>query len=210
MDKNAKTAIELMESQSTFPRSALYDAATAFGLVANSDESGNVELGIKVGNNLEAAAKTFSKWDNGMVCEKHPMLLRKALSELVGAGSQKELDETEAGVKLLPKSDLSDADRATMLNAIHALRETAPKRCNACHGIGSYGGDDACNQCGGSGVEDDDPDECEHGIPQCIVCPDCIKEYQAENYARCSSCKSLFNIHTESLDIDIESDYDRF
>lgn len=69
--------------------------------------------------------------DHIKVCEKHPMRkleidnakLRKALVGLVGADTKVELEGMEAAIHVLP---VSDEDRMTALNALHALRDTIP------------------------------------------------------------------------------------
>lgn len=65
------------------------------------------------------------------VCEKHPLReaegkitkLRKALGDLIGAHEPAELDLMEGAMRLMPAPE---ADKIVALNAIHALRETAP------------------------------------------------------------------------------------
>lgn len=47
--------------------------------------------------------------------------LRRALAELVGADTAKELDEMELGLRLMPGIE---ADKIASVNAIHALRDT--------------------------------------------------------------------------------------
>lgn len=67
--------------------------------------------------------------DHIKICKKHPMrkleenyqMVRKALVGLVGAETEKELDEMEAGIRTLP---VSDHDRMVTINAIDALRKT--------------------------------------------------------------------------------------
>ncbi len=69
--------------------------------------------------------------DHIKVCEKHPMreaemkisLLRKALFDVVGAELKDELDLIEVGIRTMPAPE---QDKITALNAIHALKETAP------------------------------------------------------------------------------------
>ena len=61
--------------------------------------------------------------DHIKLCEKHPMRkLRDALVGLVGASTKKELEAMEIYVRSLLAPE---ADKAVMLNAIHALIETA-------------------------------------------------------------------------------------
>ncbi len=69
--------------------------------------------------------------DHIKICEKHPMRkleadntkLRKALVGLVGADTKAELEGMEAAIRVLP---VPDEDRMNTINAIHALRDTAP------------------------------------------------------------------------------------
>lgn len=69
--------------------------------------------------------------DHIKACEKHPMRkleadnakLRKALVGLVGADTKAELEGMEAAIRVLP---VPDEDRMNTINAIHALRDTAP------------------------------------------------------------------------------------
>lgn len=68
--------------------------------------------------------------DHIKVCEKHPMrkmatdnaILRKALVGLVGAESREELEQMEMVIRVAP---VPDADKASTINAIHALIQTA-------------------------------------------------------------------------------------
>ena len=61
--------------------------------------------------------------DHIKLCEKHPMRkLRDALVGLVGASTKKELEEMEFVLRSLPAPE---ADKVAMINAIHALIETA-------------------------------------------------------------------------------------
>ena len=63
------------------------------------------------------------------VCEKHPLqkaladikLLRAALAGLVGVSAKEELEMMELAVRTSPAPD---ADKASMINAIHALLAT--------------------------------------------------------------------------------------
>lgn len=56
-------------------------------------------------------------------CDKHPMRkLRVALAELVGASTLGDLASMEAMLRTIPTPD---EDKRAMLNAVHALRETA-------------------------------------------------------------------------------------
>lgn len=65
------------------------------------------------------------------VCEKHPMrkaeadiaILRRALVGLVGVDGKTELEQLEVGLRILP---IPDADRASTINAVHALIATLP------------------------------------------------------------------------------------
>ena len=50
-------------------------------------------------------------------------LLRNALVGIVGGDGKEELEQIEVGVRALPAPD---ADKSTILNAIHALRATLP------------------------------------------------------------------------------------
>ena len=67
--------------------------------------------------------------DHIKVCEKHPMReaevkiakLRAALVGLVGASTQKELDQMEVALRLIPGPS---HDRSVALDAIQVLRET--------------------------------------------------------------------------------------
>lgn len=68
-------------------------------------------------------------------CPEHPMreseakvvLLRNALSELVGASNKEDLEKMELAVRLL---HINEADKSASLNAIHALLATVPEdRC---------------------------------------------------------------------------------
>jgi len=69
--------------------------------------------------------------DHIKVCEKHPMrkleednkTLRKALADFVGAESKEELDEMELVLRVMRGHEV---DKINALNAIHALRVTAP------------------------------------------------------------------------------------
>lgn len=64
--------------------------------------------------------------DHIKVCEKHPLRtaeakiarLRKALAELVGASDKAELEQMEIAIRMVPAPD---ADKAVIINAIHAL-----------------------------------------------------------------------------------------
>ena len=50
-------------------------------------------------------------------------LLRRALVGLVGVSDEESLSRMELAVRMLPQCD---EDKAVTLNAIHALRQTAP------------------------------------------------------------------------------------
>ncbi len=66
------------------------------------------------------------------VCDKHPMRelelkyskVRKALSDMVGCDSEKELDAMEAIIRMA--KGISEMDRANTINAIDAIRTTIP------------------------------------------------------------------------------------
>ncbi|MFH0995780.1 MAG: hypothetical protein V1844_09830 [Pseudomonadota bacterium] len=68
--------------------------------------------------------------DHIKTCKKHPIRkaeaeiarLRKALTGLVGAETSDELETLEIGIRIVPAPD---ADKAVMINAIHALLESA-------------------------------------------------------------------------------------
>jgi hypothetical protein len=61
--------------------------------------------------------------DHIKVCEKHPMYkLRKALADMVGASTKKELEQMELALRAMPGIE---QDKVVALNAIHALLETA-------------------------------------------------------------------------------------
>ena len=68
--------------------------------------------------------------DHIKICEKHPMreaeekirLLRKALSDLVGASETEELEQLELMLRTMPGIE---SDKIVSINAIHALLKTA-------------------------------------------------------------------------------------
>jgi hypothetical protein len=63
------------------------------------------------------------------ICEKHPMkelveqnrILRSALVGLVGVDGKEELERMEFTIRTMP---FPDADKATTINAVHALMAT--------------------------------------------------------------------------------------
>ena len=56
-------------------------------------------------------------------CEKHPMFkLRKALADLVGVSTKEELLQMEIALRAMPGIG---QDKIVILNAVHALLETA-------------------------------------------------------------------------------------
>lgn len=68
--------------------------------------------------------------DHIKVCEKHPMrklveqnaMLRKALAGLVGSEVREELEHMEIVIRMAP---VPDVDKASTINAIQALLQTA-------------------------------------------------------------------------------------
>ena len=61
--------------------------------------------------------------DHIKLCEKHPMFrLRKALADLIGASTKEELEQMELMLRSTPGIE---RDKIVILNAVHALLETA-------------------------------------------------------------------------------------
>ena len=57
--------------------------------------------------------------------EETIFILRRALSELVGASTKEELEKLEVGVRLVPAPM---EDKVASINAIHALLTTMPEK----------------------------------------------------------------------------------
>ncbi len=89
------------------------------------------------------------------ICEKHPLRaaeeavakLRGALMDFIGVETLEELDAMELAIRSLPGPE---EDKAVSINAIHALKDTAPdpfnqhatkegSKCPVCKGVGEIG-----------------------------------------------------------------------
>jgi hypothetical protein len=104
------------------------------GAVDSSDLLGRVLTCVYCGKEYPQGTPAWGSQvltDHIKVCEKHPMRqleadnakLRKALIGLVGAEKPEELAQMEHAIRMLPAPD---ADKASTINALHAIRDTSP------------------------------------------------------------------------------------